>query len=153
MGRSRLTAAFCPLLALLLLVACSRPDCIETFVKASDAPAGVYSFEADFTDTLATWDLSLYTRIDGPARRLRDVHALPLKVEWTAPSGERFSEMVEIPLTRPAGSRFCLESQVPYRTGVVPVEAGVWTIDLIPQAPPDGFRGMGLITERRDGTR
>ena len=139
------------ILAAAILAACGRPVVVESFVGAADAPEGVYSFSADMTDSLSVYDISFYTRID--ARRSR-AESLDLRIVLAAPSGTVYSESAKMPL-RPAkgGGYFSRTSLAKYRSGLRPVESGIWKIEIRVQDPPEGFRGFGLVTRRKDGTR
>ena len=141
------------LLPLLLCLGCARPSADEVFIKAQDAASGVYSFTADFCDSLLRWDLSFYTRIDASPSELSGWDALPLEVVWTSPSGQRYGETAIMPLNRPGSGRAGRDIIEPYRSGVAPFEAGMWRLDVTPSAVPPGFRGLGFILRRCDGTR
>ena len=141
------------LLPLLLCLGCIRPSADEVFVKAQDAAGGVYSFTADFCDSLLRWDLSFYTRIDASPSELSDWESLQLEVLWTSPSGQRYGETAIMPLKRSGSGRRGRDIIEPYRSGVAPTEAGLWRLDVTPSAVPPGFRGLGFILRRYDGTR
>lgn len=126
----------------LSLCCCSRPTEMEVFVKSADAVGGVYSFELPLEDSLATYDLSFYTRVDAPAGR-RSGGSLELNVLWVSPSGERAGETVHMDAAK------LLET---YRTGVSPLEPGVWTLKVQVVNPPEGLRGLGLVC-KENGTR
>ena len=125
----RLLSAMAVLTALAL--SCAEPDSVEQFVLNRD---GTYSFSVDMSRTDCAYDLSFYSRVDS----WRKVSEFPIDVEWTSPSGRRYSERVY----------FVRESHdvVPYRTGVIPEENGVWTLDA--KADVKGLRGLGLICRR-----
>ena len=126
----------------LSLCCCSRPTEREIFVKAVNAVGNVYSFELPMEDSLATYDLSFYTRIDSPVSR-RAAGSLELDVRWESPSGEAADETVYMDVT----------SQVEtYRSGVSPLEPGVWTLKVQVVNPPEGLRGLGLVC-KENGTR
>ena len=104
----------------------------EDFVKADGS--GRYEFAVDMSDSLCTYDLSFYTRLDG-----RDAPSgFPIKIYLTSPSGQTYVESVYYDCSK--GVR------VPYRTGLVPVEYGEWTLSV--SADPAGMCGLGLITSR-----
>ncbi len=153
---------------LLLTLACNPPASYEQFVRADEAPEGIYEFTLpDFCTVLATspchsersegisFDLSFYTApLAAP---------LQLEVAWSYPQEEgavaRYSETVWFP----AGKHRAL-----YRSGitvptvdtsapapsVIPSEAkDPLTIRVKPINPPERFRGLGIICKRNDGTR
>lgn len=118
--------------------ACVRPDTMEMFVSSSKAEDGVYIFDFELPDTLATYDFSFFVRVDGP-----QLDSLPLKVMWLDPAGESFTETVYMD----PGKEVEL-----YRKDVVPVRAGDWRICVRPSVTSEGFRGLGLIC-KENGTR
>lgn len=125
------------LLYFLVVFGCSQPSENEQFVRADEAPDGVYCFALDFADTLASYDLSFYTKSpDAPLR---------LEVIWMdgeSPAG--LSESVWMQ----AG-----ELRQLYRSGIKPQHPGDWKLRVRVPGQPDGFPGLGLITKRNDGTR
>lgn len=131
MARKLLSAL--PLL-LTMLCSCSRPMSVESFVKADGS--GVYDFVVDMTDTLHAYDLSFYTRVEGKTAPA----GFPMKIYLTSPSGQTYVENVYFN---------CSEHVVaPYRTGLVPVEAGEWKMSVSVVA--QGLCGMGLICAKTD---
>lgn len=141
------------LLAVLMVQGCSRPVREEGFIRAKDAPDGVYSFGLDLQDSLSTYDIKVYSRVESVFRKLPAMISTPLSVSWISPSGQRYSENVWLTLTRPGTSPYLLESEQFYRRGLVPAEYGKWTLELSPDDAPKGFSGLGVITIRHDGTR
>ena len=106
----------------------------EDFVKADGS--GRYEFAVDMSDSLCTYDLSFYTRLDG-----RDAPSgFPMKIYLTSPSGQTYVEGVYFDCSSGV--------KVPYRTGLVPVEHGVWRMSV--SAVAQGMCGLGLICEKKD---
>lgn len=121
----------------LAAAACARPGSYEQFVRSDGS--GEYSFSLDFADTLQACDISFYTAIDRPL--LKDtLVSFPLKVVWRAPSGRYFSETVYYPAD---------SVRVRYRSGLVPSEAGEWTLSVSIEKEPRGLRGLGVICSER----
>ena len=117
-----------------LLCSCSRPMSVEKFVMADGT--GEYVFDLDMTDSLHVYDLSFYTRLDG-----RDAPSgFPMKIYLTSPSGQTYVEGVYFDCSSGV--------KVPYRTGLVPVERGVWRMSV--SAVAQGMCGLGLICEKKD---
>ena len=129
------------LFALLLAASCSQPSSTETFIPAP----GPYEFAVDLSDSVAVWDLSLYTRVDAVRDTLPE---LKLTATWTSPSAQSFSETVYLPLSG-GTSFFSREACVPYRTAVAPLERGCWTLTVTLPSPPSGLRGLGLVVARK----
>jgi len=126
----------------LLLVGCGKPDTVEQFIKAGDAPDGVYHFELTLDNPIGTYDLSFYTGIDrfSPAGQN---HCLQLDVLWRSPSGKTAQETVYMNTAK---------LREKYRSKFSPKLFGKWRIDVkVPEAP-EGLLGLGIICEY-NGTR
>ena len=95
---------------------------VEKFVKGE----GPYTFFVEMSDSTASYDFDLYTRVDAPADSLRKLAALPLQVTWTSPTFHVFREEVYLPMD---GKMSLFSKQ------------GV-------QDPPEGLCGMGLVVSR-----
>ena len=132
-----LRRAFIAFFAGLLLVGaacCTRPDSTEQFVF--DDGGGQFDFTVDMSDSLCTYDLSFYTRLES---RLSPP-GFPIRVYLTSPSGTVYSES----LFYDASASLV----VPYRTGLEPVEYGRWQLSV--RARAEGLKGMGLICKRNE---
>ena len=116
---------------ILLALSCSEPDSTEQFILNKD---GSYSFHVDMSRTDCAYDLSFYSRVDS----WHKVREFPIDVVLTSPSGRKYQERVYF--VRVSHDR------VPYRTGLIPDESGVWTLDA--KADVKGLRGLGLICKR-----
>ena len=123
---------------LLLLAACSRPQSREYFQRSDGS--GEYSFDLEMPDSLAAYDISFYTAIDRPLIKRDTLVSFPLQIVWRSPSGRYFSETVYYP----AGL-----ARVPYRTGLVPSEPGIWNIAITIPSEPRRLRGLGVICARQ----
>lgn len=137
MGRA-LTKVIIALAFLWTPAGCVRPVSTEIFIPSSKAEDGVYVFDIEMSDSLSTYDISFYTRVDGP-----QLDSLPLKVLWLSPSGESFSETVYMDPS---------ENTELYRSGIRLYEYGDWRICVRPDTDSRGFRGLGIIC-RQNGTR
>ena len=138
------------LFAVLLAAACREPSAREEFV----AGGGPFLFQVDMTDTTRTYDFTFYTRLDGRPHLLEKIVDMPLDIQWISPSEEVFQETVWLPLTDPDATYYSRQIRHLYRSGVVPSEPGIWTLNV---SVPDtlqipGLRGLGLI-QRYNGTR
>ena len=116
---------------ILLALSCSEPDSSEQFVFNKD---GTYRFQVDMSHADCAYDLSFYSRVDA----WHKAKEFPIDVVWTSPSGRRYQERVYFVREK--------HDRVPYRTGVIPEENGVWTLDA--KADVKGLRGLGLICRR-----
>lgn len=133
----------------LLPLACSRPASYEEFRTFDKSKGGVHSFTICMDDTLATYDIWIYTRVEASTRAARQAlseFSMPLDMEWTDPEGNSFEEVVYM---HPGGHSGAREL---YRSGLVPVVPGEWSLDIRPLTTPMGFCGIGIICET-NGTR
>lgn len=117
---------------------------VEKFVRGE----GPYAFLVDMSDSTATYDFDLYTRVDAPADSLRKMGALPLQVTWTSPSFHVFREDVYLPMEGRT-SLFSRQIRAPYRAGVRPEEWGPWQVSIRVSDPPEGLCGLGLVVARK----
>lgn len=140
----RFRAAAAILIAVLpFLCCCTRPpERAETFIKAGDSADGEYVFTLPMTDSLGLWDIWLYTRVDG-----KPVRNLPLSMLWESPDGDVFLEIAYMDAGGPEGGR------VSYKKDLAPAVPGDWRLRICPLASVPGMRGLGLISEKKDGTR
>lgn len=115
----------------LSVLSCSAPRSKEVFVKGDGGP---FSFEVDMTGEDCRYDISFYTRLDSKDK----VQGFPIKVKWIDPDGLVYYEEVYFDCSKH------LKNQ--YRTGLVPVKYGVWTVEASASAP--GMQGLGLICEK-----
>ena len=127
------------ILPALLFLSCSRPSSTETFLRGD----GPYVFTVDMSDSLATYDVDLFTRIDAmefPAQ-------LRLDITWKDPLDSLFTETVYLPVSR-GSSFFSQESYAPYRADVAPAVPGLWSVTVAVHNPPEGLNGMGLVLKK-----
>lgn len=141
-GRPILPLLLVPLALGWLPQACSQPDSMEFFVRSADARDGVYIYSLPLADTTAAYDFWLYSRVGS-----RPIESLQLNVQWLAPSGRAFSEVVYMRAEAGAGTK------APYRSGMVPAEAGDWQLSIRPVGADADFLGMGVICKKKNGTR
>lgn len=134
------------LLAALLAVSCSKPAVSESFVSVDETDViGSYVFDMDLCDSLATYDLYLYTRVDQLPSTLAAREDMELRVRWISPEGERYEETVFFPVRE--------KIKALYRRDFAPVMPGMWKLELSVRDEIEGLRGMGIVLERKDGTR
>lgn len=146
--RTRSSKVFPSLVAACLLffsAACTKPSTYEAFVTAENANAGMFNFYLDLSDSLSTFDVYLYTRVDR-RQSSREFDPMEVKIWWVAPSGSVYDETVWMRTGDHRGVKQL------YRKGIVPSEAGEWNLCLKPVDAPDSFRGIGVILEN-NGTR
>ena len=139
-------AAHIAVIAALLITSCTKPAVCESFVSIDDRDViGSYVFDMDLCDSLATYDLYLYTRVDQLPPMLAAQEDMELRVRWVSPEGERYEETVFFPVRE--------KVKALYRRDFVPVTHGIWKLELSVRDEIDGLRGMGIVLERKDGTR
>ena len=149
------------LLPFLLLPLSCRPSSYEQFVRADQTEDGRYVFALDLSDSAATYDISLYTRVDAPLLQAeRPAGQLGLEVEWTLPDLSQGDTPPEWPATREFTPRLTETVYLPYgtragssqlyRSGIKPEPAGEWLLAVRPIDAPEGLRGIGIICKRRD---
>ena len=129
-----------------LAVSCQEPLSTEQFIPGG----GPYAFTVDMSDTTATYDFDLYTRLDGTPEDLIPLKGTLMRAEWRSPSDSVLVEKIWLPLTGSRQSFFSRQVYEPYRADVRPVEPGLWTLtfrqedrsQLVP------FRGLGLVVRK-----
>ena len=137
-----------------VISACSRPVSSEQFVKIGEkGEDGLYHYALDFTDSLCTYDLSFYSRMDCSDAKLSGLRDFPMTVVLTSPEGRKYSEKVYFRVQKDErdGDFYSNQYRIRYRSGLVPVSWGEWEmsvrIDSDRYLP--GFRGLGLICEKK----
>lgn len=142
------------------LAGCERPLSSESFVRLKDkGEDGLYHYTVDMTDSLCTYDLYFYSRIDCSSARLAHVRDFPMIVTWTAPDGRRFDEKVffDVHAATDDSGFYSKSYKILYRSGLAPVRNGEWkmTVRIDSDSFVPGFRGLGVICKKTliDGTR
>lgn len=147
-----------PLLMVLLAVgACHRPAMEETFIRVSDRDnLGRYCFRVDLADSTLTYDVDLLVGMACDDPDFSAFRQLPLRLQWTAPSGQPYEETVWVRRKELSDSTFYDKHfWVEYRHDLRPVQAGEWALAIsIPENFSKQFNitGTGLRLTRH-GTR
>lgn len=120
------------LLLLFLAVACARPSSEEFFVKAADRDAeGRYRFRMDFADSTCVYDMDLLVCMECDDVRFSGFRQMPLRVRWTAPSGQNYEDTLWISRKELSDSSFYKKNfWLAYRRDMRPVESGWWSLAL-----------------------
>ena len=134
------------IIGVLMALSCRQPGSVEQFVAGGTCP---FTFAVDMSDTLSVYDFDFYTRLDGHHRDIESDVEMPLTLTWEAPSGALAVESVFVPLSGSSETFYSRQVRVPYRAGVVPSEAGIWTLRASVPVSVPGLRGLGLIVRRR----
>ena len=138
------------IIALVALASCVEPRISEEFKPKSDRDSiGRFCFEVDMSDSLKTYDITFYTRLDCGSSTFILLQDIPVNVEFVSPSGESFAEDVFLAKDRfvpvSAGT---YDAKVDYRTGCVPVEYGRWNMNItVPEVR--GMRGWGIVVSSK----
>ena len=81
-------------------VSCSRPVSYEKFVSVEDREAnGLYSYTIDLSDSLCTYDVSFYSRIDATTAR-RCISVCSMTVRGPTPIPDSMSSLTGNPSCR-----------------------------------------------------
>lgn len=162
MGRSQVKVLWLMMLAAFAAagVSCSRPVSYEKFISVENKEAnGLYRYTLDLSDSLCTYDVSFYSRIDVNVMKETLPRDFSMMVTWTAPSGQRFRETVYFGISdASAGSDSYSRQYVkPYRKSLVPIEFGTWEMEVLVNSGAEvpGFRGLGIVCKKNlpHGTR
>lgn len=150
-GKLRLAALFVLLSVTFIISGCSSADVVVSYVPVNKADSlGRLQVGLEFPDTVASYDISLYSRLDCTAKEFSKLKEFPVGIELVSPSGKIYGETVYVPLDEFGGPDGAVHDfSVPYRTGVVPVEGGEWKMYI---TLPDisGLHGMGVILKHNN---
>ena len=132
---------------------CSRPVSYEKFIRIEDkGEDGQYHYTLDMTDSLCTYDIYFFSRIDCNRHRLAEVRDFPLNVTWISPDGIRYAEKVYFGVhdDEEGEDYYSRQYKFLYRSGLVPVRHGEW--EMMVRIDSDrfvpGFRGLGVICKK-----
>lgn len=131
----------------LSIVSCREPSkSFQMYLTSDEAlndkGRGVYSYELDFDDSLARYDIFFYCR-----SRVGRHESLPLSVQWVNPAGETSEETVYLKVVNPRGTKEL------YRSDTTPKTKGLYTLNIYPMDLSAELEGFGVIFQRKDGTR
>lgn len=138
------------IVALVMVAACSEPAQMEYFCSSDDRDSlGRFCYSLDMSDSLSTYDIAFYTRIDCSPKDFDALNDVRVDVELVSPAGLSYVETVYLPVESFSSRKICTyDSVVDYRKGLTPVEWGVWQMYLsLPEI--QGLRGMGVINGKR----
>ena len=132
-----------------LLCSCPRPEQTESYVGVRHRNAdGMYSMTVDMSDTLASYDFTIFTRLDLRKSKFEQLEdSIGVGAEWVAPDSTRYREFFYIPKdSYTASTSFSKDYFLPYRRGIVPNVPGVWTVSFLVMGDAAQYmNGMGLI--------
>lgn len=135
---------------LLLAVSCSAPFQTEDFRPIEERDSlGRFVYDIDMSDSLCSYDILLYTRMDCNYKEFGKIRDIKVEVGFSSPSGKVYSETVYLPVSSFISvRRGTYDCKVEYRKDMVPVEWGMWQMTL---AMPElsGLHGMGIINRKR----
>ena len=136
-SRSSRFAVLLPVL-LAAVISCQKPDRGSEFIKGERA---AYEFVLEDVDSLALYDISLYT--SPKTRNIIAPASLPLEIRWVSEESDIYVERVVMEVS---------SRRQPYREGVLFPLGGRWRLVIYLQDGADAINGLG-ITWRRYGTR
>lgn len=138
------------IVAMVMVAACSEPAQMEYFCSSDDRDSlGRFCYSLDMSDSLSTYDIAFYTRIDCSPKDFDALDDVRVDVELVSPAGLSYVETVYLPVASFSSRKRCTyDSIADYRKGLTPVEWGVWQMYLsLPEI--QGLRGMGVINGKR----
>ncbi|MBQ9548256.1 MAG: hypothetical protein IJV01_03740 [Bacteroidales bacterium] len=137
-----------PLLCCAFLTCCCTPPAgMEEFIPASQAENDCYNFSLDLSDSLAYYDVILYTRSDDPKpeKDFVAIYALWYSPDSLLTHAERFA--------LPTGGR---RGKVSVYREDLHLRPGVWRLMLNHEPGEPSIRGIGLSLKKHEnpyGTR
>lgn len=136
-----------------MLASCAKPRSYEEFIKLNNkSEDGMYHFALDLSDSLCTYNLWFYSRIDCNNVRMAELRDFPMEITWVSPTGLKYKEKVYFPIHSGMENSdfYTNQYRIPYRMEIDPREHGAWelavSIDADDHIP--GFRGLGIICEK-----
>ena len=143
---------------LLMVSSCvSPPSSKEVFIKNDDRVNGRYKFELDLSDTLASYDINLYSALDCSDDEMHELSSEKLEITLISPSNISFSEVVYFPLDGLKRKDFPSKLYyLPYRVDIVPEEYGDWTmfVSFDEKKDNENIRGLGMqLIKKSNGKR
>lgn len=140
-------------LVLFLTVSCARPSSYETFILKEKAQYGdTYSFNLDFHDSLSTYNLDLYTRMERKAFGRFSADSLDLRVNWVSPEDSILTEDLVLRLGAATDSSYFSKDYIlPLKEGfAVPAHGspGIWRLRVLIKNNPEDIRGLGVVFSR-----
>lgn len=139
------------------LLGCSRPVSYEPFIPREKSEYGdTYSFKLDLADSLISYSLSLYTRVERAPFKPYPADRLDLGLRWISPSDSSFLENVVFCLDSPVDSAYSTKDFIfPYKDSFTPDAPGEWKLRIQVRNNPESLCGLGIILERKEqnGTR
>ena len=136
---------------MLALACCSRPSSREYFVMRENAGYGdTYSFTLDLSDTLLTYELDFFTRLERiPFEDFRDDDII-LDLRWFSPADSILTDTLVVSISEPVGSDFFSKDIVtPYDIGGLLDDPGEWRLNAKVVNDSESIRGLGLILNQR----
>ncbi|MCQ2145889.1 MAG: hypothetical protein MJZ16_00055 [Bacteroidales bacterium] len=134
------------------MASCRRPQSDESFVLSSKAAEmGGYIFDVDMADSLCTYDMSFYARVDHPRNKETELQDYPMYLVWTSPSGTMRALTVYMDMTAATSpTYFSKQIVIPFMEDVVPEEFGMWQLKVSANEVLSdlGLRGLGLVVKR-----
>lgn len=135
----------------LALICCSRPSSREYFVMREDAEYGdTYSFNIDLTDSLLTYKLDFFTRLEMVPFQEMPHEDIVLDLRWFSSLGEILTDTLVVSLAGPAGdSYFSRDIITPYDNELIMGVPDEWRLNAKVVNDSEEIRGLGIILSQR----
>ena len=135
---NRLALILSAFLMLMSMSGCGGPDSTQEFIFYRDS--GIYQYSLDMTDSLSTYEILFYTRME----TVDSTSVFPIYLVLESPSGEKYQDTHIFDYNVGKVSR--------YASDLDPYEHGIWTLTL--NVRSDDVTGMGaMLKKKRNGTR
>ena len=96
------------IVAMVMVAACSEPAQMEYFCSSDDRDSlGRFCYSLDMSDSLSTYDIAFYTRIDCSPKDFDALNDVRVDVELVSPAGLSYVETVYLPVESFSSRKRC----------------------------------------------
>lgn len=143
------------LLLLVAVASCSRPSSYRKFIPREKAQYGdTYTYTLDLSDSASVYEFSFVTIIEREAFRHFASDDLEVTMKWVSPSNVVFSDKVTVSVAEAVDSSYFMRELItPYDMPAPGGDYGDWRLIAHVTGNPEHLRGLGIICDRKDGTR
>ena len=133
-----------------IAASCAPPPSYEPFVMREKAQYGdTYPFALDLSDTMASYSLGFYTRLERQSFGVFPSDSLVLDLRWFSPSDSIITDTTFIRISLPVNtSYYSWDFVTEYRDRFVPSEGGTWRLNAKVVNDSPSIRGLGIILKR-----
>lgn len=129
---NRIAVIISAFLILVPLMGCKAPEATQEFIFHKES--GIYRYSLDMTDSLSTYEISFYTRME----KADSAGIFPIYVVLESPSGTKYQDTYLFDYNSGKSAK--------YASDLDPYEHGVWTITL--NVREDDISGMGVVLKK-----